>query len=124
MHSGGQAQTAVAGSYPTLNPSAGTKWIKPLTQARLSQFNGSHFGGINLSAVLYARKEDSTDYVQLEVWSAPGLTKPSFAEAMKQKFRKASKGESFGPSWTNHWWKVMLNVPEKEFGEYERNCPG
>ncbi|KAJ7846613.1 glycoside hydrolase family 38 protein [Mycena olivaceomarginata] len=113
MHGGGQAQTAAA-SYPTLNPSAGAKWIKPLTQARLSQFNGGHFGGVNLGA------EDSADYVQLEVWSAPGLTKPSFAEAMKQKFRKASKGESFGPSWTNHWWKVTLKVPEKEFGEYER----
>ena len=31
-------------------------------------------------------------------WSAPGLTKPSFEEAMKQKFKPAKKGESFGPS--------------------------
>ncbi|KAK7001722.1 glycoside hydrolase family 38 protein [Favolaschia claudopus] len=116
-HSHPQAQVK---EYPTLNQSSGAKWIKPLTQARISQFNGGHFGDVNLGAVLYERKEDSEEYVKLEVWSAPGLTKPSFAEAMQQEFKPAHKGDSFGPSWTNHWWKVTLKVPEKEFGKYER----
>ncbi|KAF7352563.1 Glycoside hydrolase family 38 protein [Mycena venus] len=118
-HGPTQAQTTTT-AYPTLNPSSGAKWIKSLTQARLGQFNGGHFGDVNLGAVLYERKEDSEKYVKLEVWSAPGLTKPTFAEAMKQEFKPAKKGDSFGPSWTNHWWKVTLKVPESEFGKYER----
>ncbi|KAF8155248.1 glycoside hydrolase family 38 protein [Mycena galopus ATCC 62051] len=107
-------------TYPTLNPSSGAKWIKSLTQSRLGQFNGGHFGDVNLGSVLYERKEDSEKYVKLEVWSAPGLTKPSFAEAMKQQFKPAHKGDSFGPSWTNHWWKVALKIPQEEFDQYER----
>jgi alpha-mannosidase len=31
---------------------------------------------------------------------------------MKQTFKPAKKGDSFGPSWTNHWWKVQLTIPE------------
>jgi hypothetical protein len=146
-----QASASAATSYPTLNPSSGAKWIKPLTQARLGQFNGGHFGDVNLGAVLYERKEDSEDYVKMEVyvfhlssvpslpsllllrkianlpsfksrWSAPALTKPSFAEAMSHssEFRAAHKGDIFGPSWLNHWFKITLKVPESEFGSYER----
>ncbi|KAJ7203479.1 glycoside hydrolase family 38 protein [Mycena haematopus] len=117
---GPSSQTQHAQAYPTLNPSSGAKWIKSLTQSRLGQFNGGHFGDVNLGSVLYDRKEDSDKYVKLEVWSAPGLTKPSFAEAMQQEFKPAHKGDSFGPSWTNHWWKVSLKIPQDEFGEYER----
>ncbi|KAJ7677197.1 glycosyl hydrolases family 38 N-terminal domain-containing protein [Mycena rosella] len=108
--------------YPTLNHSSGAKWIKNLTQDRLGQFNGGHFGDVNLGAVLFTRKEDGKDFVDLKVWSAPGLTKPSFAEAMKQEFKEAKKGDSFGPSCrciTNHWWKVTLKIPAS-FAEYER----
>ncbi|KAJ7872257.1 hypothetical protein B0H13DRAFT_2669455 [Mycena leptocephala] len=113
---------AAATSYPTLNPSSGAKWIKPLTQARLGQFNGGHFGDVNLGAVLYERKEDSEEYVKMEVWSAPALTKPSFAEAMSHssEFKPAHKGDVFGPSWSNHWFKITLKVPESDFGKYER----
>jgi hypothetical protein len=59
---------ATSTSYPTLNPSSGAKWIKPLMQARLGQFNGGHFGDVNLGAVLYERKEDSEEYVKMEVY--------------------------------------------------------
>ncbi|KAJ7867418.1 hypothetical protein B0H13DRAFT_1724895 [Mycena leptocephala] len=117
-----QASASAATSYPTLNPSSGAKWIKPLTQARLGQFNGGHFGDVNLGSVLYERKEDSEEYVKMEVWSAPALTKPSFAEAMSHssEFKPAHKGDVFGPSWSNHWFKITLKVPESEFGKYER----
>ncbi|KAF7337346.1 Glycoside hydrolase family 38 protein [Mycena sanguinolenta] len=119
-HAHGASPQAQAAAYPTLNPSSGAKWIKSLTQSRLGQFNGGHFGDVNLGSVLYERKEDGEKYVKLEVWSAPGLTKPSFAEAMKQQFKPAHKGDSFGPSWTNHWWKVSLKIPQDEFAQYER----
>ncbi|KAJ7160600.1 hypothetical protein C8R43DRAFT_947815 [Mycena crocata] len=116
---GGQNLTTAAQNYPTLNPSPGAKWVKRLTQDRLGQFNGRHFGDVNLGAALFVRKESGEGWVDLRVWSAPGLTKPTFAEAMKQEFRPASKGEQFGPSWTNHWWKVTLHIPE-DWEEYER----
>lgn len=106
-------------SYPELNTGGGAKWIKNLTKDRLSQFTGGHFSDINLSSVLFTHRVDDEEHVKLQVWSAPGLTKPSFEEAMEQKFRPATKGESFGPSWTNHWWKVSLKIPA-HWSQYER----
>lgn len=85
-------------SYPKENHSAGAKWIKHLTKDRLGTFNGGHFSDVNLSSVLFTHRLDNEEHVKLEVWSAPGLTKPSFEEAIKQKFKPAKKGESFGPS--------------------------
>ena len=64
----------------------------------MGTFNGGHFSDVNLSSVLYEHRVDNQEHVKLEVWSAPGLTKPSFAEAMQQKFKPAKKGDSFGPS--------------------------
>jgi alpha-mannosidase len=84
--------------YPETNFGAGAKWVKHLTQDRINQFTGGHFGDVNLSTALYTERLDSDKYVKLELWSAPGLTKPSFEEAMKQKFKKAGKGEVLGPS--------------------------
>lgn len=53
------------------------------------------------------------------MWSAPGLSKPLFDEAKKQKYKPAKKGDWYGPSWTNHWFKVTVHIP-KEFAKYER----
>ncbi|KAJ7020033.1 glycosyl hydrolases family 38 N-terminal domain-containing protein [Mycena alexandri] len=108
--------------YPTLNPSPGAKWIKRLTQDRLGQFNGGHFGDVNLGAAMYKRVEEGEGYVQMKVWSAPGLSKPSFDEALSHRadFKPAKKGDSFGPSWTNHWWIVHLVLPQEDFDGEER----
>ncbi|KAG2052533.1 glycoside hydrolase family 38 protein [Suillus hirtellus] len=105
--------------YPELNYGSGAKWIKGLTQNRLSTFLGGHFEDVNLSSVLYTHRIDGSHHVDLQVWSAPGLTKPSFQEATKQEFKPAKKGDSFGPSWTNHWWKVTLKIPSY-WQQYER----
>ncbi|TFK83854.1 glycoside hydrolase family 38 protein [Polyporus arcularius HHB13444] len=105
--------------YPKENYGPGAKWIKHLTQNRLGTFEGGHFADVNLSSVLFTHRIDNKEHVKLEVWSAPGLSKPTFEEAMKQKFRPASKGESFGPSWTNHWWKVSVTIPSY-WEQYER----
>lgn len=85
--------------YPKMNYGAGNKWIKHLTQGRLGTFNGGHYADANLASVLYTHRIDDSSYVKLQVWSAPGLEKPMFEEAIKQKFRSAKKGDSFGPSW-------------------------
>ena len=80
---------------------------------------GGHFSDINLSSALYIHRFDDPGHVKLEVWSAPGLSKPSFEEAMKQTFKPAKKGLSLGPSWTNHWWKVSIKIPDY-WAQYER----
>lgn len=88
-------------------------------RGRIDSFIGGQYGGENLSALLYAQRIDDSEHVKLEVWSAPGLTKPPFDEAKRQTYKPAKKGDVFGPSWTNHWFRVTLNIP-KEWEEYER----
>jgi hypothetical protein len=84
--------------YPQLNFSPGAKWIKNLTNDRTGNFSGGHYQDVNLSSVLYTHRLDDVDHIQLQRWSAPGITKPSFKEALKQDFQPAKKGESIGPS--------------------------
>lgn len=92
------AESSSKDEYPTLNFEPGAKWIKNLTRDRLNTFLGGHFSNVNLSSVLFVHRLDGPNHVKLQVWSAPGLTKPTFEAAMRQKFRPAKKGESFGPS--------------------------
>ena len=116
--------------YPERNPSSGAKFIRDITQNRLNQLMGGHYSDQNLSSKLYIHRIDNPENVKLQVWSAPGRSKPTFEEAMKQKFRPTKKGESFGPSWTNHWFKVSLVIPaywqqyERVQFEFDPGCEG
>ncbi|KAF8307864.1 glycoside hydrolase family 38 protein [Clavulina sp. PMI_390] len=120
--------------YPEQNFGVGNKWVKNLYKDRLGTFIGGHYADVNLSRVLFSERTDSKDVVKLLVWSAPGRTKPGFHEAVEQAekdgWKEAKKGDSFGPSceyslnlplcsFTNHWWKVALNIP-LEWEHYER----
>jgi alpha-mannosidase len=97
-------------SYPSLNYGPGEKWVKNLTRDRLNNFHGGHYSNLNLSSVLFKHRADSEEFVNLRVWataqlefyfnhlilylsswSAPGLSKPTFEEAMQQKFKPAKK---------------------------------
>ncbi|KAH0833839.1 glycoside hydrolase family 38 protein [Lanmaoa asiatica] len=101
------------GHYPELNYGSGAKWIKNLTQNRLSTFLGGHFQDVNLSSVLYTHRLDGPKYVDLQVWSAPGLSKPLFKEAIKETFKPAKKGDSFGPSFEfDPGCEAMIFTPE------------
>jgi alpha-mannosidase len=52
-------------------------------------------------------------HVKLSVWSAPNLTRPTFKDAKKHKFKETVVGQSFGPSWSTHWFKIQLTVPSE-----------
>ncbi|WVO20440.1 uncharacterized protein IAS62_001736 [Cryptococcus decagattii] len=104
--------------YPQRTTAAEYKHLGSIG-GRLDQFIGGHYASYNLSSLLFAHRLDDSQHVKLEVWSAPGLTKPSFEEAKRQTFKSTKKGESFGPSWTNHWFKVTLHIPN-EWSDYER----
>ena len=57
----------------------------------------------------------------IEVWAAPGLSRPSFAEmraattaggpAADSAWRPTCAGASFGPSWSTHWFRLRSRVP-------------
>jgi alpha-mannosidase len=53
--------------------------------------------------------------VKLKVYSVPHHGRPSFKEATsKEKEYKYTKiGESFGPSWSTHWFHITLTVPPR-----------
>lgn len=51
------------------------------------------------------------DNVKLSVYSPPDLSRPTFKEATSNEFRPTQVGESFGPSWSTHWFKIQLTVP-------------
>ncbi|KAF4176556.1 hypothetical protein CNMCM8927_000730 [Aspergillus lentulus] len=46
------------------------------------------------------------------LWSAPGLSRPTFDEATSQQFQPTQVGRSFGPGWSTHWFKVQVRVPD------------
>jgi alpha-mannosidase len=51
----------------------------------------------------------------MQVWSAPGMSKPTFEEAIVQlqnECRPYRVGDWLGKSWTNHWVKAELSVPD------------
>jgi alpha-mannosidase len=51
----------------------------------------------------------------LSVWSAPGTTRPTFKKATdnSNKYEETQTGEAFGPSWTTHWFRASLAVPQE-----------
>jgi alpha-mannosidase len=51
-------------------------------------------------------------HVKLSVYDVPNLERPTFKEATSHEFRPTRVGESFGPSWSTHWFKVQITVPE------------
>ncbi|KAJ9110122.1 hypothetical protein QFC19_001793 [Naganishia cerealis] len=118
------------GTYPTINYDASLKpkepkHVRDLTRDRLNQFLGGHFSSQNLSALLFAHRIDSQSHpanIKLTYWSAPGRSKPGFDEAVKNlnsKGKDAKKGMEFGPSWTNHWFKIVVKIPSS-WQDYER----
>ncbi len=104
-------------SYPRLTESVHHPPLKGITQTRLKLFTNGHFVTQNLSSVLERQRADGDEFVRLAVWSAPGETKPSFSQAMEQLRQSSSikpyrKGDRLGPSWTNHWVRAVLTIPD------------
>ncbi|GAA5929068.1 alpha-mannosidase [Sporobolomyces koalae] len=80
--------------------------FRGLTLGRLDQFEGK------ISEVLFEHRIDDREHVQIELWSSPGKEKTPFEEVIRKPFKSVEKGVLLGPSWTNHWFRVTLKVPE------------
>lgn len=79
---------------------------------------------------LHEAKASGSDWIKLSVYSPPDLSRPTFKDATSHSFKPTHVGESFGPSWSTHWFKVRLTVPkgmrDKERLEFvwDANCEG
>ncbi|KAK9476775.1 glycosyl hydrolases family 38 N-terminal domain-containing protein [Lipomyces japonicus] len=102
-------------SYPQLNNRPVAKKVRDIYKQRIDQFlSNGPYRQFNLPAVLDDARVSDSNYVRLEVYSVPDLQRPPFKEAVKGKFRPASKGEAFGPSWSTHWFRINVRVPQEE----------
>ncbi|CAN6638477.1 alpha-mannosidase [Trichomonascus vanleenenianus] len=100
--------------YPVLNKDPVPKKTQPIYENRLRQFIGSggQYGDLNLPHFYDYDRTDNKDNVKLEVYSVPGLARPKFKEVMeKAKWKDARKGQSFGPTWSTHWFRIHIRVP-------------
>ncbi|KAK5124181.1 hypothetical protein LTR85_001884 [Meristemomyces frigidus] len=115
---GGDSKRAMvpttSAKYPQLAPRPVGKQIHHLYRDRLGLFtNSGQYKEQSLVAKLYDGRLSGEPHVKLHVWSAPDLTRPTFKEATAKgnEYRKTQKGESFGPSWSTHWFKLQFTLP-------------
>ncbi|XP_076466498.1 alpha-mannosidase 2C1-like [Babylonia areolata] len=74
-----------------------------------------HFADINLRSRLYPDKREVTS---LTHYAAPGRI--PYEEAIKGTFGEAKIGQEFGPTWSTHWFRVEMDVPEDWVGQEVR----
>ncbi|KAK3329649.1 glycoside hydrolase family 38 protein [Apodospora peruviana] len=99
--------------YPIRAPKPVGQLITNIYKDRINQFYaGGQWEHNNLRAMMNEGVASGEPHVQLSVWDAPDLTRPTFEDAVSHEFKKTSVGASFGPSWSTHWFKVVLKVPE------------
>ncbi|KAK3706335.1 Glycoside hydrolase, 38 vacuolar alpha mannosidase [Vermiconidia calcicola] len=117
---GGEANSIMvspfSASYPQLAERPVGKQINSIYRQRLGQFlDQGQYKKQGLMDKLYHVRISGSPHVKLHVWSAPDLSRPTFEEATKKEneYRKTQKGESFGPSWSTHWFRVQFTLPEE-----------
>lgn len=104
---------AATSSYPAQATGPVGKRISKIYKERITQFYSTgQWENQNLLAMMFEGKASGEPHVQLSTWAAPGLTRPTFDEAVKGTYRPTSVGQSFGPSWSTHWFKVIIKVPK------------
>ncbi|PVU85918.1 hypothetical protein BB561_006867 [Smittium simulii] len=101
-----------------------------ITKERLRNFmKPSVWSSINLLSTLWSKETEDTKLIKIEVWSPSDLSKPNFKHATAQNFRPTRVGESFGPSWSTHWFKINVTIPEnyngdQVFFQFDPDCEG
>ncbi|KAF3001839.1 Glycoside hydrolase, 38 vacuolar alpha mannosidase [Curvularia kusanoi] len=104
-----------SGEYPQLAAGPVGKQIHSIYQSRLRQFtdNGQYREQGLMGKLDEARvKGTDTKHVKLSVYSPPGQSRPLFKEATSHEFTPTKVGAAFGPSWSTHWFKVKVTVPQ------------
>lgn len=103
-----------AASYPKLAERPKGKQIHHIYRDRLRQFtDNGQYKQQGLMAKLYDDRLSGEPHIRLEVWDAPGQSRPTFEEATSKdnEYKPAKKGDWFGPSWTTHWFRLTFKLP-------------
>ncbi|KAJ3959339.1 hypothetical protein N0V92_004042 [Colletotrichum tropicale] len=103
-------------AYPLRAPAPVGKRVNKLYRDRTANFySPGQWEKVNLLSMLRLAVCSEPPNLQLSVWDSPGTSRPSFSEATAQTndFRKTQIGESFGPSWSTHWFRVGITIPEE-----------
>jgi alpha-mannosidase len=104
---------ATLAEYPVRAPAPVGKRISAIYKDRIEQFYSTgQWEKRNLLAMMYEGVFSGPPHVQLWTWPAPGLSRPSFKDAVDGEYEPAKVGDTFGPSWSTHWFKVVIRVPE------------
>ncbi|EAT88230.1 alpha-mannosidase [Parastagonospora nodorum] len=102
-----------ASDYPRHAAGPVGKQIHHIYQDRLRQFtDGGQYREQGIVGKLREATASGPEWVKLSVYSPPNLSRPLFKEATSHEFKDTKVGESFGPSWSTHWFKVRLTVPK------------
>ncbi|KAI2629734.1 glycoside hydrolase family 38 protein [Hypoxylon sp. NC1633] len=114
----------VSTEYPVRARAPVGKRITHIYKERITQFySRGQWEKRNLLAMMFEGVASGSPHVQLWTWPAPGLSRPTFEEAMAGEYKPTAVGQSFGPSWSTHWFKVVLRVPadlrDKEHLEFQ-----
>ncbi|MCJ1414392.1 Glycoside hydrolase, 38 vacuolar alpha mannosidase [Xylographa parallela] len=121
---GGDTHTrSAANNYPKFAAGPVGQQIHNIYRDRLGQFTGGgQYEGQNLRGALYEGRASGEQHVKLSVYSPHNLARPTFQDATKNEFKPTKIGESFGPSWSTHWFKIQVKVPtnlaQKELLEF------
>ncbi|ORY15007.1 glycosyl hydrolases family 38 N-terminal domain-domain-containing protein [Clohesyomyces aquaticus] len=103
----------VSKDYPKLAAGPVGQQIRHIYEDRLRQFtDGGQYREQGLLPKIIPKRATGNDWVKLSVYSPPDLNRPTFKEASSNKFKSTHVGESFGPSWSTHWFKIQLTVPK------------
>jgi hypothetical protein len=98
----------MASPYPRL--------IRSITVERCDRFMSRYYySDINLYSQLYKDRESSQDYIKLKVYSVPDLKRITFAEAVKGEYKKAERGDVFGPSWVRYQTLFLIQVNKNSY---------
>jgi alpha-mannosidase len=111
---GGETHTRpMASSYPKLSAGPVGQKINNIYRDRLGQFSsGGQYQGQDLLSKLYEGRATGGDNVKLSVYSPADLARPTFKEAISKEFKPSHVGESFGPGWATHWFKIQIKIPK------------
>ncbi|KAF7594494.1 Glycoside hydrolase, 38 vacuolar alpha mannosidase [Aspergillus hancockii] len=110
---GGDVPRQASSSLPRAPEGPVGQRIRGIYTDRLRQFTANgQYEGQNLISKLYEAVISDKDHVKLSVYSVPDLERPTFKEATSHEFKPTHIGASFGPSWSTHWFRIHLTVPE------------
>lgn len=113
MGGGDEVPARPEGCYPIRATKPVGQRINKIYRDRISQFySHGQWEKNNLIAMMNEGIASGHPHVKLWVWHAPGQERPTFEDAVSHEFEPTETGKWFGPSWTTHWFRVILTVPK------------